>query len=171
MTDIKNRILAEVQKYREIAVTKGYHLPVVPIDFKLRGGVAGRAWHSRVTGKPIKLQFNLELAARHPEEFLKRTVPHECAHMLQFQRNPRSKSHGAEWDFFCRLLTGSTMPRCHSYDTTGIKRTRKVQRIKYVCDCKEHNVSSTIHNRIKAGRTYTCLDCKTDVRQLITTIR
>ena len=171
MINIRNQIINEIQKYREIAASKGYSLPVVPIDFSLKGGCAGQAVHRRFDGKPIKLRFNLELAARHPEEFLDRTVPHECAHVLQFQRNPNSKPHGSEWDFFCRLLTGSTMPRCHSYNTTEIKQTRKVQRIKYVCDCGEHNVSSIVHNRIMNGRTYHCLKCKTDIRQLVATLK
>ena len=161
---IKQRILAEVQKCREIAESKGYHLPLIPIDLSLTGAVAGKCVHMRLSGKPVKLKFNLAIAERHPEQFLKRTVPHEVAHALQFMRNPNSKPHGHEWDHFCRVLTGSTMPRCHSYDVTGIKRTRKVKKYLFACGCRQHTVSSTIVNRILEGRTYTCKCCKGKIK-------
>lgn len=166
---IKQRITNEVQKYREIAASKGYTLPHVPIDFSLRGACAGQAVNIRSTGTPVKVRFNVALAERHPEEFLSRTVPHEVAHLLQFMRNPNSKPHGHEWDFFCRLLTGSTMPRCHTYDVTGIKRTRKVQKFKYVCECDKglHLISSIKHKRILHGANYKCVRCGCRIKQLV----
>jgi SprT protein len=94
------------------------------------------------------------------DEFLSRTVPHEMAHILQFIHYPHSKPHGREWDQFCRVLTGATMPRCHSYDVTGIKRTRKVKKYLFACGCRQHKISSTIVNRIMKGSVYTCKCCK-----------
>lgn len=169
---IKEQIIAEVQRYREIAASKGYDLPDVPIDFSLKGACAGQAVTRRFMGTPVKLRFNLAIAERHPEEFLKRTCPHEVAHLLQYKKNPNAKPHGREWDFFCRLLTGSTMPRCHTYDVTGIKRTRNVKRFQYVCNCENrtHKVSTTIHKRIEAGRIYTCKSCGSDIRRLVASL-
>ena len=168
MNETKNKIIQAVQHYREIAASKGYHLPVIPIDFTLKGACAGQAVHKKWTGTPVKLRFNLELAHRNVDEFIRRTVPHECSHLLQFMRNPRSKPHGHEWDFFCRVLTGSTMPRCHSYDTEGLVRRRNVKRYDYACDCgTSHKVSATVHNRIINGKNYTCIDCGSRIRQII----
>lgn len=170
MNETKNRILQTVQEYRQIAASKGYVLPIVPIDFSLRGACAGKAIHKKFSGQPVMLKFNLELAHRNIDTFLKRTVPHEVAHLLQFMRNPNSKPHGHEWDFFCRLLTGSTMPRCHSYDTTGIKRTRKVTRpYKYVCNCERpHMLTSIKHKRILDGVGYRCVKCSAILKQYVT---
>lgn len=166
--DIKQRIIAQVQKYREIASAKGHHLPMIPIDFSLKGGVAGKMVHYRYSGQPIKFRFNLAIAERHPEAFLRRTVPHEIAHALQFMRNAKSKPHGHEWDYFCKLLTGSTMPRCHSYDVSGIKRTRKVKRYQYTCDCSHLRMITSIkHNRIQDGDTYCCTMCGSKIYQVI----
>lgn len=165
---MKQQILSEIQKCREIAAMRGYHLPEIPIDFSLSGCTAGKCIYKKYSGKIIKLNFNLALAERYPDEFLKRTVYHEMAHALQFMHHPNSKPHGPEWDFFCRILTGSNMSRCHSYNTTGIKRKRKT--FKYCCDCNtQHVLSSVIHNRIQSGWKYSCKKCKSEIRLLVAT--
>lgn len=167
---MKQRILAEIQKCREIASSRGYNLPEIPIDFSLKGGCAGKHVYKKANGKPVKMCFNLEIAERHPDEFIKRTVYHEAAHCLQFIHYPNSKPHGREWDHFCRVLTGATMPRCHDYDVSGIKREKKkLTRYKYVCDCNTpHNVTSIKHNRIQNGSCYICINCRSKLRRPIT---
>lgn len=166
MTNMKERILKTIEHYSEVARNKGYEFPKCVVLFDLKGATAGQAFR-----RTRKMRFNLALADRHPDQFLSRTVPHEMAHILQFMHYPESKPHGREWDYFCRVLTGATMPRCHNYDTTGIKRQKKkLTRYKYVCDCNTlHMVTSIKHNRIQNGDGYRCVRCKSDLRRLITT--
>ena len=160
MNTVKEQIIERVNYYFDKAKKHGYVIPPIPIDFSLKGGCAGQAIHKKISGQPVKLRFNLDIAERNLNIFLNRTCGHEIAHLLQFMKNPNSKPHGHEWDFFCKVLTGSTMPRCHSYDTTGLKRTKTVKRYQYSCGCRNHQISTTIHNRIMGGRKYFCKNCK-----------
>ncbi len=159
MTDTKQRIHKTIQHFAEVARIKGYEFPKCVIDYSLKGATAGQAFR-----RSHKMRFNLALAERHMDEFLSSTVPHEMAHILQFKHYPHSKPHGREWDHFCRVLTGETMPRCHSYDVTGIERTRKVKKYLFACGCRQHTVSKTIVNRIMEGKTYTCTCCKGKIK-------
>lgn len=165
MTNMKERILKTIEHYAHVAKNKGYDFPKCIVLFNLKGATAGQAFR-----RTRKMRFNLALADRHPDQFLSRTVPHEMAHILQFIHYPNSKPHGREWDHFCRVLTGATMPRCHDYDVTGIKRQKKkLTRYKYVCDCNTpHNVTSIKHNRIQNGSCYICINCRSKLRRPIT---
>ena len=166
MNETKRAILEAVEKYVNIAKSKGYVVPHIPIDFSLTGACAGQAISKRLTGYPVKMRFNVSLAERHLKEFCERTVPHELAHILQYMSHPTSKPHGKEWQHFCKILTGSTMERCHQYDTKGIKRTKNVKRYLYRCSCQTHKVSTTVHNRISNGQTYTCKNCKSRIESI-----
>jgi SprT protein len=164
MEHVKQAILNSIEKYSYIAYNKGYNFPKIPIDFSLKGACAGKAF-IRHDGTPTKMQFNLAIAERHIEHFCDSTCPHEMAHILQYMTYPRSKPHGKEWQFFCKVLTGKTMPRCHSYNIEGIKRTRKNQ-YKYECKCRTHDVSITRHRRILAGNIYFCKECNGDINKV-----
>jgi SprT protein len=164
MEHVKKAIFDSIEKYTKIAAQKGYTFPKIPIDFSLKGACAGKAFH-RHDGTPIKMQFNLAIAERHLDDFCERTCPHEMAHILQCMKYPHSKPHGKEWQFFCKVLTGKTMPRCHSYNIVGIKGTRK--QYEYECKCRTHNVSITLHRRMLIGSVYHCKKCKGDIKKVI----
>jgi SprT protein len=164
MEHIKRAIFETIEKYAKIAESKGHTFPKVPIDFSLKGTCAGQAVYAR-GGKPVKMRFNLALAERHLDAFLSSTVPHEMAHVLQFMANSRSKPHGSEWDHFCKVLTGSTLPRCHRYNTAGIKRTRNVKKYYYECSCRTFKLSSIKHNRVVRGESeFRCPKCEGKLR-------
>lgn len=166
MTDTENRIHKTIQHFTEVARIKGYEFPKCVIDYSLKGATAGYAFR-----RSHKMRFNLALAERHMDQFLVSTVPHEMAHILQFTHYPHSKPHGHEWNHFCKVLTGATMPRCHNYDVTGIKRTRNTKQYKYSCDCASpHIVSSVKHNKMLRGDRYRCRGCKGILRRIIATI-
>jgi len=133
-------------------------LPVVEIKFDLTGRTAGEA-HFREKafgGWDLKLRFNLNIAEMQLEDFLKETVPHEVAHLVtvfQFQ----SPGHGKHWQNVMRECFNIVEPtRCHNYKTNSARRT-----FIYKCSCREHEITSIIHNRIKKGRKYYCKGCKT----------
>jgi predicted SprT family Zn-dependent metalloprotease len=48
--------------------------------------------------------------------------------------------------------------RCHSYDVTGIKKTRNSPFV-YACSCREYHLTSLIHRKILMGQNRRCLKC------------
>ena len=157
-------ILDKIAELKIIAEQKGYPLPPFGIRFDLKGTTAGQA---RRAGGKYAVRFNLAIARENIDEFLVRTVPHELAHLLQFVHRPIARPHGAEWQNFCRVLTGKTMPRCHSYEVAHLKRKRRqiTKNYLYVCNCatRTHRVSSLIHGKIVRGASYSCGKCRTKI--------
>ena len=152
-------ILSKFEEYKTIDKSKGYEVPHVQISFDLRGRSSGQA--GKRNGK-FFMRFNAAIARENLNEFLVRTVPHEIAHILQMTHRPQaSRPHGHEWQNFCRILIGKTIPRCHSYEVGHLKRKKApVKRYLYSCGCKQHQISSIIHGRIIKGRSYFCNSCK-----------
>lgn len=158
-TEIKKLILKQIKFYSDIAHSKGYNFTVPLIDWNLKGKIAGKA-------NANLLKFNLELAFRNLEKFLTNTVPHEMAHVLQRRQYPKSKPHGKEWVFFCKILTGKILERCHSYDTSHCRKNSPSP-LKFACLCKEHTLSPIRAQRIKRGNyQYFCRKCKGTIKEI-----
>lgn len=139
----------------------GLPVPRVDIRFDLRGQAAGQA-RLPLRGRPI-IRYNPQLLLENGERFLRRTVPHETAHVVAYQRHgPRIRPHGEEWKSVMALL-GADARRCHDYDT-GTARVRRLTRHAYHCDCREHALTSIRHNRIRAGQRYLCRVCGKELR-------
>ena len=151
--EARQRILKQIDLYVEGLEDKGYSFSMPPVDFRLKGSVAGR-------GGANILKFNLDIASHNLEHFLVTTVPHEMAHVLQRRTYPRSKPHGSEWVHFCRVLTGKVLPRCHSYEV--ISKTRPTQKVS--CFCREYQFTSIRLLRMKKGTRYSCRDCKSVIK-------
>jgi predicted SprT family Zn-dependent metalloprotease len=75
-------------------------IPVpVPIEYDLHTtepATAGMAYQS------LRLKLNIIMLRDYPEEFLNRTIPHECAHLAEYEldkkaKRPTSKDHGWVW--------------------------------------------------------------------------
>jgi len=150
--ETRRRIFKQIEFYIEGLENRGYSFPLPPVDFKLKGFVAGKG------GADI-LKFNLDIASQNLEHFLVTTVPHEMAHVLQMRAYPRSKPHGTEWTHFCKVLTGKPLPRCHSYEVVSTRLTQKVS-----CNCKEWQFTSVRLRRMKRGARYTCRDCRSVIK-------
>lgn len=62
------------------------------------------------------LYVNERMAARHWDDYLAYTIPHEAAHfVLCAQRDPQWKEHGARWETVVREL-GAEPRRYHAYE-------------------------------------------------------
>lgn len=153
---------------RRLLATAGNHFQQDPgkliIRFDLTGKAAGMAlFPSR--GTPV-IRYNALLLAENRDDFLKRTVPHEVAHIVARRRfGKKIKPHGAEWRQVMHLF-GAEASRCHNYDVSrSIRRTLK--RYPYRCDCTTHQLSSIRHNRVKRGQIYRCISCKQPLITLI----
>lgn len=164
-TELKQKVVDRVTDLLALA-TKKYDInfPRPSIEFLNMGVVAGR-WQRSAVG--TVLSFNPEIYLRNIEHFLNTTVPHEVAHLVAFTMFPYCKAHGEEWK---HIYTGFGVPltnvtRCHSYNLKGIPRQRVVKRHYYKCNCKTHEVSTTLHNRIKADKNNTsrCRECNSGI--------
>lgn len=141
----------------------GVVIPEVTVRFDLRGAAAGQAVFSRC-GK-IAIRYNRILLQENGEEFLRRTVPHEAAHVVaRLLHGPRCRPHGREWQ---RVMArfGAEATRCHGFD---IRRaaTRRLRRYGYRCGCREFALTSIRHGRVQRGQVYLCRDCRQPLQRI-----
>lgn len=138
----------------------------IEIRFDLRGKSAGQV---RIRSRSSYLiRYNPNLLERGGSDFLRRTVPHEVAHVLAHYRyGSRIRPHGPEWQAVMREL-GAEPSRCHSYDVTGLDQ-RRVNYFDYHCGCMDHRLSSIRHNRIAKGQRYHCRRCGEPLRRGLST--
>lgn len=148
------------------------------VHFDLKGGTAG-------TANPVThvLKFNPQLALRDWNDMINDTVPHECAHLIDYEINnkleqqqlaraaaiqsmhmfgrrrkmPKRDIHGPSWQAVMRVL-GVVPKRCHHIDTTGI--VKRKARHDYKCSCGETIViGPKHHNAILRGARVTHRGC------------
>ena len=142
---------------------KTFELP--KISYKDMGRTAGRAFCLS-----NEIHFSPTLFKENVETFLARTVPHEIAHLITYKLYPhtmmgiyRRSPHGREWRFVMQQLGVKDISRCHTYDVSSVSRSHTRTKWRYACLCKEHLVSSTIHNRVQRGASYMCNKCKSKI--------
>ena len=136
-------------------------LPEAVIDFSLRGHSAGQARVER-SGRTL-LRINLKLLTENFEDFLAQTIPHEVSHLVvnwQARKNRRRlRPHGPEWRAVMQDCYGLEPVRCHAYKTTSARCVPR--NFLYRCDCREHRLTSIMHNRISNRYKALCKNCKT----------
>jgi len=138
---------------------KSYAYPA--IQYTLRGGVAGTATYQRQL-----INYNMGLYRENKEKYSNRTIPHEIAHLFNYRIHvenrgtwgERLKPHGREWKNIMMRM-GLDYSRCHDYKVTKVRKVTKDYI--YKCFCREHKVSSILHNKmVKKGKTYKCIRCQ-----------
>jgi len=147
--------LHAVQRHFEIVTDR------LQVSFDLSGTSAGQY---RIQGRGTaygthRLRFNPYLLARHLDDSLRSTVPHEVAHFAVAMAYPTrsTRPHGPEWQQVMHLL-GAQPLVTHRYALDGLP-VRRQRRWRYRCDCAQHRVSTTRHNRIQRGTLYLCRNC------------
>lgn len=146
------------------ATVTGVDLAPVPVAFDLSGRSAGQ-FVGR--GDHCLIRYNPWIFARYFTENLATTVPHEVAHYAVYRAWPgrRVKPHGPEWQGIMRALDVEPAVT-FDLDLSGLPRRRQ-RRHRYHCGCKEHELSTTRHNRVSAGRArYACLQCGRELQYL-----
>jgi len=133
--------------------------PQPKVLFNIRGRVAGQYKFGRFGSKNI-IRYNPVLLSENEETFIKRTVPHEVAHLVvRHQHGRKAKPHGWEWKKVMRDF-GCDPTRCHSYDTANSSPvTRSRLKYTYKCSCKSFDVSDTQHQQILEGKEFRCREC------------
>lgn len=131
--------------------------PMPVVKFCQKGRYAGRCWP-----KLQMLEFNETLARENSETFAE-TIIHEVAHLYTTFLYPYAKqAHGPEFRSVCQAI-GGTGRTYHNYDISSVSRKNNIQRHIYKCACREHKLSTTLHNRARRGITLTCKSCRTKV--------
>lgn len=139
-------------------------LPEASIDFSLRGRCAGQAIVER-TGV-TRLRINLQLLSENFDDYLKQTIPHEVSHLVvnwqARKKRLKPRPHGTEWQAIMRACFGLEAIRCHSYRTTP---ARVVPRpFLYACSCRDHLLTSIMHNKIGLSYQALCKACRTPLQ-------
>jgi SprT protein len=139
------------------------------IRFDLRGTSAGQALYFQNT-----IRINAQLFRENVDAFLKRTIPHEVAHLISYAvYGNDGLGHKARWKSVMRSLGVSDATRCHSYDAQPARKVAR--RFQYVCGCngRIHNKLTAIkHNRMKrslalSGRSrYLCKFCRVSLKPI-----
>lgn len=141
----------------------GSEIPDLPVLLDLRGSAAGQY---RGGSDPC-IRYNPLIAAQAFADFLVRTVPHEVAHYAAEKSFPgkRLKPHGPEWQGIMRAF-GLEPSVCHTYDLSRVP-VRRQRRYMYACDCREHQLSATRHNRVQyRGASYLCSQCGAELKSV-----
>ncbi len=140
----------------QAAAHYGISPPEVEIRFNLRGQAAGQVRFARRS--PATIRYNPLLLIENGERFLRRTVPHEVAHVIAHRLfGPDIRPHGEEWQAIMALL-GADGSRCHDFASEHLK-SRRLTQYPYHCECREHTLTSIRHNRAVAGQIYLCRAC------------
>jgi len=142
-------------------------LPEAVIDFSLRGRCAGQARVER--NAKTFLRINLKLLTENFEDFLEQTIPHEVAHLVvnwqARKKRQRPRPHGPEWQLVMQDCYGLQSVRCHAYQTTSARIVPR--NFLYRCDCREHHLTSIMHNRMSHRYKALCKSCKTPLKFVI----
>lgn len=112
------------------------------------------------------IRLNPDYLNKYQDEYIKRTVVHEVAHLgvEQVYRLDQGRwkvdAHGSEWkNMMIRL--GADPARCHSYEAEEGQGRQKTK-YAYVCGCCNNPipVGPKVHANIQRGKGYTTKCCK-----------
>ena len=162
--ELQGRVIAKLNQCIATAEShfKGQKFAFPTIKYHKRGTTAGTADCHRWV-----LDFNPTLFVENVEDFLGRTVPHEMAHLIDYQvyqkqarmmsfgyRRAKRSVHGPTWQSIMRLL-GAPVSRCHSYDVTNA-RVKNRTRYNYACACgQEFELGPKHHAAVMRGEKIT----------------
>lgn len=141
----------------------GCEIPDLPVLLNLKGSAAGQYQG----GSLPCIRYNPLIAAQVFEDFIARTVPHEVAHYAVEKSFPgkRVKPHGLEWQSMMRAFGLEPSVR-HTYDLSRVP-VRRQRRYMYTCDCREHQLSATRHNRVQYREaSYLCNQCGSKLKSV-----
>jgi len=134
------------------------NLQRIPVSFDLKGRAAGMFC---IKSGQRRIRYNPWIFSKHFDENLSQTVPHEVAHYVVEQLFGRRgiRPHGNEWQNVMIALGYEPRTTC-DFDLGGIPG-RKLKYYRYHCQCRNHQVSSIRHNRMRDGKAqYFCRSCR-----------
>lgn len=159
--DLTEATQLQLRRAAPLLRERGRARPEVAVRCNLRGASAGQFRRHR-DGR-LEIRYNLAMARQQPKDFIAETVPHEVAHLVAWLLfGDRIKPHGPQWQSVMRYLGVAEPKRCHQFELAA--PARRQRRWHYRCDCREHQLSSTRHNRARRGQVYVCATCGKPLR-------
>jgi len=164
-------VIDETQAYiKRAADLFGLKDKAVEIAFNLKGRSAGMYRVRSGTGlifsrQQREIRYNPYIFSKYFEDNYATTIPHEVAHYVTdiIYGLKNIKPHGKEWKAVMHAF-GADASVTADYDLAGIP-LKKRSVFTYLCDCREHQLSSIRHNKIKKRRyQYYCNYCKQTLR-------
>jgi len=153
---MEQRMYEETQRWYSIAVEK-LKIPQreIPCEFTLGGKTAGMAYF----GIETKINYNSIIAEENFLDFMKRTVPHEVAHIVAFIYFHENCGHGDKWKFIMeKIFECEDFSRTHNYDISEI--LNKKENFEYICGCGiSHPISKLLHKKMQKGQIRRCTKC------------
>ena len=157
--DLQQQVVARTQYYiSEAQSAFSRSFDPIPVHFDLSGSTAGMF---RAYGRKMEIRYNPWIFAKYYHENLDGTVPHEVAHYIvhELYGLARVKPHGEEWQALMAHF-GANSEVTFKLDLEGVPQRRQ-RTHPYRCACREHEVSTTRHNRILKGKgQYLCRYCR-----------
>ena len=129
----------------------------IPVLFDLRGTTAGMY---KIQGTRVQIRFNPWIFAKYFDVNLRDTVPHEVAHYIvhAVYGDRRVRPHGWQWRDLMQSF-GADPEVTFDMNLEGIPQRRQRTHW-YRCDCRDHEISATRHNRVQRQRgQYLCRFC------------
>lgn len=129
----------------------------IPVLFDLKGTTAGMF---RAHGRKREIRYNPWIFAKYWQVNLEGTVPHEVAHYIvhEVYGAGRVKPHGQEWQALMHYFEADPEVT-FKLDLEDVPQRRQRTHA-YRCDCRDHDVSTTRHNRMLKGKgQYLCRYC------------
>jgi len=138
----------------------------VDICFDLKGRSAGmyrvRSNQGLILSRQHRvIRYNPYIFSKYFDDNFATTIPHEVAHYVTdiIYGLKNIKPHGKEWKAVMHAF-GADASVTANFDLSGIP-IKKQAVFTYQCGCREHQLSTTRHNKIKKRRyQYTCNYCK-----------
>jgi SprT protein len=167
--DLKKQVIEKTLFYIKYATDRlGLKNREVEINFTLKGRTAGMYRVKQISGSHFfvrqykrEIRYNPFIFSRYFADNFSNTIPHEVAHYVcdMIYGLKSIKPHGQEWKDIMRFF-GADPTVTANYELSGIPVKRQ-RRHTYQCACREHQLSSTRHNRIrKKQQQYLCNYCK-----------
>ena len=138
----------------------------VEISFNLKGRCSGmyriKYGKSRIfIRQQREIRYNPYIFSKYFEDNYATTIPHEVAHYVTdiIYGLKNIKPHGKEWKAVMHAFDADASVTAN-YDLSGIP-LKKQSLFTYQCECREHQLTSIRHNKIKKRRyQYYCNACK-----------
>jgi SprT protein len=161
--DVVNKTHAYIEQASDLFSLKD---KAVEITFDLKGRAAGmyrvKYCKSRIFMRQKReIRYNPFIFSKYFEDNYATTIPHEVAHYVTdiIYGLKNIKPHGKEWKAIMHAFKADASVTAN-YDLSGIP-LKKQSLFTYQCDCREHQLSSIRHNKIKKHRyQYSCNKCK-----------
>lgn len=134
------------------------NLPEISVRFDLKGKSSGMFV---VRQHQPFIRYNEMIFSEYYADALINTVAHEVAHYVVFSvwGLKKTKPHGAEWKQVM-MMFGLKPEVTSSYEVEHIP-LQKQRRFEYACVCMTHQITTTRHNKVQAGRAvYSCRKCR-----------